>query len=76
MSTCHRILLSGTSGFRVHYCQAHQTVELEIGAMSLRLEEEALLLLGDSLQSAIRQLQAIQASRQSFEDFMRQFNRH
>ena len=37
---CEKIELAGTAGFRIMYCPACQVVELEIGALSLRLAPE------------------------------------
>lgn len=71
---CKRILLSGQSGFRVHYCETHRTIELEIGAMSLRLDEDALAVMSDALSESLSKLQALQASQGSFRAFMRQLN--
>lgn len=69
---CKKILLSGQAGFRVHYCETHRTIELEIGAMSLRLDEDALELMSDALSDAVDRLHAVQSSKGSFEAFMRQ----
>ena len=69
---CKRVLLSGRSGFRVHFCETHRTIELEIGVMSLRLDEDALVLLSDTLQESVNNLQALDASRGQFEAFMQQ----
>lgn len=69
---CKRVLLSGRSGFRVHFCETHRTIELEIGVMSLRLDEDALVLLSDTLQESVNNLQALDASRGRFEAFMQQ----
>ncbi|MEZ0288554.1 MAG: hypothetical protein ACAH05_06260 [Methylophilus sp.] len=69
---CKKILLSGQAGFRVHYCESHGTVELEIGAMSLRLDEDALEMMSDSLAESVSKLQALRATKGSFEAFMRQ----
>ncbi len=69
---CKRILLSGRSGFRVHFCETHRTVELEIGVMSLRLDEDALALLSNTLHESVNNLQALDATRGRFETFMRQ----
>lgn len=38
---CHRIVLAGEEGCRVLYCEDCKVAELEIGAMSLRLEAHA-----------------------------------
>ncbi|MDP8567395.1 hypothetical protein [Methylophilus aquaticus] len=69
---CKRILLSGHSGFRVHFCETHRTIELEIGVMSLRLDEDALALLSQTLQESVRNLQGLDNSDERFEAFMRQ----
>lgn len=69
---CRKILLSGQTGFRVHYCETHGTVELEVGAMSLRLDEDALEIMRDSLSESVSKLHALQAGRGSFDAFMRQ----
>ena len=37
---CEKVELAGTQGFRVVYCQNCEVVELEIGALSLRLTPE------------------------------------
>jgi hypothetical protein len=37
---CEKIELAGTQGFRVVYCRNCDVVELEVGAMSLRLSPE------------------------------------
>jgi len=73
-SMCKKILLSGQAGFRVHYCESHRTIELELGAMSLRLDEDALLLMRDALDSSVTKLEALHATRGSFRAFMRQLN--
>lgn len=69
---CKKILLSGQSAFKVYFCETHRTVELEVGVMSLRLDEEALVVLSNSLRLAVTNLQAVDASRDSFDAFMRQ----
>lgn len=69
---CKKILLSSQAGFRVHYCETHRTVELEIGAMSLRLDEDALEMMSASLTESVSKLHALHATKGSFEAFMRQ----
>ncbi len=39
---CNRILLAGTVGCRVVYCEECGVAEMEIGAVSIRLELNAL----------------------------------
>lgn len=69
---CKRILLSGQPGLRVHYCEAHHTVELEMGAMSLRLDEAALVMMNEALDVAVCRLQDLQSHQGAFDAFMRQ----
>ncbi len=69
---CKRVLLSGQPGLRVLYCEAHHTVELEIGAMSLRLDESALATMSEGLDVAVRRLQDLQSHQGAFDAFMRQ----
>ena len=71
---CQKILLSDQTGLRVHYCQNHRTIELEIGAISVRLDEDALAMMSEALQVSIGRLHALHASSASFAAFMRQFN--
>lgn len=71
---CKKIMLSGQAGFRVHYCEMHRNIELEIGSISLRLDEHALMLMSDVLDESVTNLQALHATRASFQAFMRQFN--
>jgi hypothetical protein len=73
-SMCKKTLLSGQAGFRVHYCETHRTIELEIGAMSLRLDEDALEVMSDALDESVSKLQALHATKGSFQAFMRQLN--
>lgn len=69
---CKRILLSGRSGFRVHFCETHRTIELEVGVVSLRLDEDALALLSDTLRESVNNLHTLDGTRRQFETFMRQ----
>lgn len=71
---CKKFLLSGQTGFRVHYCETHRTIELEIGAMSLRMDEDALEMIRDSLNESIGKMRTLQSGHGSFQAFMRQLN--
>jgi len=55
---CSRILLAGVDGCRVLYCETCGVTELEIGAMSLRLELGAFNSLGELIKEAKVQLAA------------------
>ena len=40
--TCKRILLAGTDGCKIIYCEACNIAEMELGAISVRLELNAI----------------------------------
>ncbi|ROH88479.1 hypothetical protein ED236_03245 [Pseudomethylobacillus aquaticus] len=61
---CKRILLSGEEHCRVVYCEECGVAELEVGALSLRLEVEAFETLHKVMQQAVSKLQALSASRE------------
>jgi hypothetical protein len=45
-NTCNRIVLAGAHGCRVLYCEECKVAEVEMGALSLRLEMQAFNSLG------------------------------
>lgn len=51
-TVCRRIVLAGETGCRVVYCEDCQVAELEVGAVSLRLEKQAFDTLAAVLQAA------------------------
>ena len=51
-TVCRRIVLAGEAGCRVVYCEDCQVAELEVGAVSLRLEKQAFDRLAAVLQDA------------------------
>jgi hypothetical protein len=55
-NSCHRIVLAGNSGCRVLYCEECNVAEVEVGALSLRLEMTAFNSLGEMLQEAMNKL--------------------
>jgi hypothetical protein len=59
-NSCHRVVLAGNSGCRVLYCEECNVAEVEVGALSLRLEMIAFNSLGEMLQEAMNQLAQIQ----------------
>jgi hypothetical protein len=67
---CIKIPLAGNDGCRISYCETHQIAELEIGALSLRLDIEAFTTLSDLINEANDKITKIQASKQSLNAFM------
>jgi hypothetical protein len=53
---CNRIVLAGCQGCRVLYCEACNVAEVEIGALSLRLEIYAFNSLGEMVKEAGKKL--------------------
>ncbi|CAG0992830.1 hypothetical protein MTYP_02376 [Methylophilaceae bacterium] len=64
---CKRIVLSGSDGCRVSYCEDCRVAEIEVGALSLRLEVHAFNTLADVLQEAAAKLAAFNAARADYE---------
>jgi hypothetical protein len=62
-NTCHRIVLAGEEGCRVLYCEDCKVAELEIGAMSLRLEAHAFESLAVMMRHAEQRLALAKATR-------------
>ncbi len=61
-NACHRIVLAGEEGCRVLYCEDCKVAELEIGAMSLRLEMQAFDTLAAMVQQAEKRLALVKAA--------------
>ena len=55
---CHRILLAKNQGCKIIYCEECDVTELEIGAISLRLESESIEQLYTVLKEATSKLEA------------------
>lgn len=62
-NACHRIVLAGEEGCRVLYCEDCKVAELEIGAMSLRLETHAFDTLAEMVKQAEIRLEILKAAR-------------
>lgn len=58
---CSKTLLAGDAGCRVTYCRQCRVAEIEVGAVSLRLEDAAFRSLAALLADAVRGLDAIHA---------------
>ncbi len=70
-SNCKRVLLaSNVGGCRVVYCEAHNTAEVEIGALSLRFDVEAFASLHELFDEAIKKISVIQSSQSMHESLM------
>ena len=59
--TCKRILLAGAEGCRIVYCEKCKIAEMELGAMSVRLEVSALHNLQAMLGQATQKLSVLKA---------------
>lgn len=64
---CKRIVLAGSEGCRVSYCEDCHIAEIEIGAMSLRLEMHAFSTLSQILQEAQARLVELNTARSVYE---------
>jgi len=62
---CKRILLAGIEGCKIVYCEGCAITELELGAISVRLEESALHNLQGILGQAIMKLSVLKATKVS-----------
>lgn len=62
---CKRILLAGADGCRIVYCEGCAIAELELGAISVRLEESALHNLQAILGQALIKLSVLKATKVS-----------
>ena len=58
---CRRMLLAGTDGCRIVYCEGCGVAELELGAISVRLELNALYNLQAVLGQAAMKLSVLKA---------------
>lgn len=60
-NSCKRVLLAGKDGCRVLFCEDCNVAEVEVGALSLRLEVHAFNTLTEMLQEAARILASFAA---------------
>lgn len=75
--TCNRILLADNAGCRVAFCQTHQVAELEIGAMSLRLDVETFSNLNNIVQEAMQKIHTLHASQYAYDALLQKLsNKH
>ena len=57
---CNKVVLARNEGCRVIFCERHQVAEVEIGAISLRLDIEALNTLNELLMDATQNIATLQ----------------
>ncbi|SNR76194.1 hypothetical protein SAMN05192560_0944 [Methylobacillus rhizosphaerae] len=55
-NNCKRVVLAGGEGCRVLYCEECNVAEVEVGALSLRLEAHAFNSLAEMMQEAAARL--------------------
>lgn len=73
---CKRVVLAGSDGCKVSYCEDCKVTELEIGALSLRLEMQAFNSLGEMMQEAMARLAIFKAAETQHDYFSRVGNVH
>ena len=73
---CKRVVLAGSDGCKVSYCEDCKVTELEIGALSLRLEMQAFNSLGEMMQEAMARLAVFNAATTEHEFYSRAGNVH
>jgi len=67
---CNKVVLAGNDGCRVVYCETHMVTEVEIGAISLRLDIEAFSTLNDLLNDASKKLTLLHQAKSVSGDLM------
>jgi hypothetical protein len=67
---CQKVRIAGCDGYRVMYCETHQVAELEIGALSLRLDIEAFSALHALLGEASQKINVIQSAKATQDGLM------
>jgi len=68
VNNCRRVVLAGSDGCRVVYCEECHVAEVEVGALSLRLEDHAFNSLAEMIQEAATRL-AILSAKKSHSQF-------
>jgi hypothetical protein len=75
-NSCHRVVLAGNAGCRVLYCEECNVAEVEVGALSLRLEMAAFHSLGEMLQEAMSSLAKIDSAKSGRNNYSHIGNMH
>jgi len=66
-NSCKRVVLAGQDGCRVLYCEECNVAELEVGALSLRLDMHAFNTLHELLQEAAAKVAVFNAAKAEHE---------
>ena len=72
---CRNITLAGNDISRIIYCETHNSYELMIGSLSLRLDEASFTGMCNLINDAQKVKLAMSHSKQSFDKLMRQIKR-
>lgn len=62
-NNCRRVVLAGAEGCRVLYCEECNVMEIEVGALSLRLEDRVFNSLAEMIQEAATRLAILSANK-------------
>lgn len=68
-NNCKRVVLAGNNGCRVWFCEECQVAEVEVGALSLRLELAAFCSLSALLAEASSKIAALGAIKSTQQEF-------
>lgn len=71
---CNKILLAGNDGCRVAFCQTHQVAELEIGAVSLRLDVDNFATLNNLINEAMEKIHTVHAAQDAYDALLQKLN--
>jgi len=69
VNNCKRIVLAGNDGCRVWFCEECKVAEIEVGALSLRLELHAFSSLSELLAEAATKISAMNSVKDLQDDF-------
>jgi len=73
--SCDRILLAGNEGCRILYCESCNVAELEIGALSLRLEINAFQTLHELICESLQKISMVQQAKFTQEQLISQLRK-
>ncbi|MEY3747166.1 MAG: hypothetical protein RL194_625 [Pseudomonadota bacterium] len=74
-SGCEKIQVANAHGCRIYYCQTHQVAELEIGAISIRLDIEAYAALSGVMQQSHARIAVLNQTQSIHDDLFRRLGR-
>lgn len=69
---CSKAVLVSRQGLRVQLCLTHRVVEVEMGAISIRLDEASFQHLSEGLSDAVLHLAAMHQGQLGFERWLQQ----